>query len=80
MVRLTLAFASASHATTALRFIEGAAIEFAQSSPIDPGPDGGFAHVDVTLAACDRGRLLTLVDGVHGLVVAESTDELLPSA
>jgi hypothetical protein len=76
VIQLTLAFASEAHARGSLAFISRSAIPFAQVSPISDDDPGSFARVDVAVRAVDRGRLMTLVTGMHGMHVAERSLEV----
>ena len=76
MIRLTLAFASAAHARGSLDFIARSAVPFSQVSPITDGDSRSFARVDVAVRAADRGRLMTLVTGMHGMEMAASAPEV----
>jgi hypothetical protein len=80
VIRLTLAFASASHARGSLDFIERSAVPFSQVSPITEGDSSSFARVDVTVRGADRMRLMTLVTGMHGMQMAETPLEVVEVA
>jgi hypothetical protein len=76
VIRLTLAFASAAHARGSLAFIERSEVPFSQVSPITDGDSGSYARVDVAVRIADRGLLMTLVTGMHGMHMAESELEV----
>ena len=76
MIRMTLAFASAAHARGSLDFIARSAVPFSQVSPITDGDSSSFARVDIAVRRVDRGRLMTLVTGMHGMQMAESDLEV----
>src|SRR3954447_19642640 len=76
VIRMTLAFASAAHARGSLDFIARSAVPFSQVSPITVGDSSSFARVDVAVRPVDRGRLMTLVTGMHGMQMAESDLEV----
>ena len=51
-------------------------LAFASAAPISGDDPGSFASVDVAVRAVDRGRLMTLVTGMHGMQVAERSLEV----
>lgn len=70
MLVLTLAFATARHAHHAIGFLRACDVAF-DAGEVSGGADGDFATFDVQVSISARSRLLTLVAGVNGLVVAE---------
>jgi hypothetical protein len=70
MVLLTVAFATATHAQAALRFLARTAVDFTASSVVGgSGPE--FARVELILAASDLNRMQTLLAGVSAIVIEE---------
>ena len=73
MLHLVVAFASARHARDGLAFMRASSVRFEASvRPVDE-PEH-FAVVDLTLAPGDRGRMETLLLGVHAIVLNEEAE------
>jgi len=70
MVLLTVAFATATHAHAALRFLARTAVDFTASG-VTGGAGPEFARVELTLAAVDLHRMQTLLAGVSAIVIEE---------
>jgi hypothetical protein len=68
MARLTVAFASPSHARAAIGFLAGSSLSLTLSERPVLG-DTDMALVDIDVPAAERDRLDTLLGGVHALVV-----------
>lgn len=73
MLHLVVAFASARHARDGLAFMRASSVPFeATVRPVDE-PEH-FAVVDLSLEPVDRGRLETLLLGVHAIVLDEAVE------
>jgi hypothetical protein len=72
MTHLTVAFASPRHARDALAFLASGVHPFRAVPREATDPSTALALVDIELPCGERDRLLTLLSGVHGIVVADT--------
>jgi hypothetical protein len=68
VIRLTVAFASPSHARAAIGFLAGSSLSLTLSARPVQG-DADMALVDIDVPPAERDRLGTLLAGVHALVL-----------
>ncbi len=71
LLHLTVAFASAVHAGSALEFLARASVEMTATERPVSG-DGDMTIVDIDIPNHERSRLRTLLNGVHALVIEET--------
>lgn len=76
LVRIVVAFASARHAQDAVGFLARTAL-VAGAMDVSGGDGPSFATVSLELEARNRDRLLTLVSGLHGIVMQERDPALV---
>ncbi len=70
MSTLTVAFATARHARDALSFLRASGVRVAPGD-ISGGAGAEFAVVELAVEAGDRPRVLTLLSGLHGIVLED---------
>ena len=73
MLHLVVAFASADHARKGLAFMRASSVSFEATVRPEDEPEH-FAVVDLSLEAVDRGRMETLLLGVHAIVLNEEVE------
>jgi hypothetical protein len=73
MLRVTVAFATASHAAEGLAFIDRARLGVRQASPSRGGVGGECVQIELEVSRDNAARLETLLCGVHAVVVAGSS-------
>jgi hypothetical protein len=70
MHSLTVAFATARHARDALSFLRVSGMRIA-SGHVSGGSGAEFATVELLVDRADRARVLTLLSGLHAIVLED---------